>query len=212
MNKTCFGLAALVLAASFQPLRADEFEDVVTDALEAYRAGDISYARDEMDYAIGLLNQIKAEELAGFLPEPLEGWEREMEGAASDGMMSMLGGGTAASAIYRLGDDEFTITLTADSPMVSGMAAMFSGMASMGGTETARIQRTVFSVAEGEIQGVVGDKVLVQASGSAPADAMQAHIEAMDLRALGEFCRKAPTHENPLKPLIRKAEHNLPEC
>jgi hypothetical protein len=188
MNRTCFGLAALVLAVSFQPLRADEFEDVVADALEAYRDGDIDYARDEMNYAIGLLNQIKAEELAGFLPEPLAGWEREMEGAASDGMMSMLGGGTAASAIYRRGDDEeFTITLTADSPMVSGMAAMFSGMASMGGTETARIQRTVFSVAEGEVQGVVGDKVLVQASGSAPADAMRAHIESMDLRALGEF-------------------------
>ena len=182
-----FGMVALLLAASLQPLSADEFEEVVGDALDAYREGDVTVAREELNYALGLLNQMKAEELAGHLPEPLEGWEREIEDAASGGMaMSMLGGGTAATAHYRRGDEDFTLSLMADSPMVSGMAAMFSGMASAGG-RSARIQRQQFTIAEGDVQGVVGGKVLVQATGNAPVEAMQAHIEAMDLGALEDY-------------------------
>jgi hypothetical protein len=181
-------IAVLLVAVSLQPLRADEFEDVVTDALDAYQSGDVTVAREELNYAVGLLNQMKAEELAGFLPEAQDGWEREIENAASGGMaMSMLGGGTAATAHYRRGEDEFTLSLMADSPMVSGMAAMFSGMGSMAGSRIVRIQRQQFAVAESDVQGVVGGKVMVQATGSAPVEAMQAHIETMDLQALTEF-------------------------
>lgn len=182
------GLAALLLAASLQPLWADEFEDVVGDALDAYREGDVTVAREELSYAMGLLTRMKAEELASFLPEPLPGWERELEDPASSGMaMSMFGGGTAATANYRRGDDDFTLSLMADSPMVSGMAAMFSSMASVAGTRSARIQRQQFAIEDGEMQGVIGGKVLVQASGSAPIEDMQAHIEKMDLGALADY-------------------------
>lgn len=182
------GLAALLLAVSLQPLQADEFEEVVAGALDAYREGDITVAREELNYAIGILNRLKAEELASYLPEPLEGWEREMEDPASGGMaMSMLGGGTAATANYRRGEDQFTLSLMADSPMVSGMAAMFSGMTSMAGSRSARIQRQQFAIGEGEVQGVVGGRVLVQATGDAPVEDMQAHIEAMDLGALADY-------------------------
>jgi hypothetical protein len=101
--------------------------------------------------------------------------------------MAMLGGGTSAAATYRRDGEEFTLTLIANSPMVSGMAAMFSGMASMGGGRSLRIQRQTFSVSDGDVQGVVGGKVLVQAEGRAPVEDMQDHIEAMDLGALAAF-------------------------
>jgi hypothetical protein len=181
-------LTALVLGLLLQPVHADEFEEVVADALAAYRDGDVAVARQELEFAVRLLSEREAETLASFLPEPLEGWTRDDADVQSGGMaLAMMGGGTHAEATYRRDGEEFTLTLIARSPMVSSMAAMFSGMASMGGGRSVRIQRQQFSVGEGEVQGVVGGTVLVQAQGQAPAAAMQAHIEAMDLRALGEF-------------------------
>ncbi len=179
-------IAVAMAAGLAVPVGADEFEEVVEGALEAYREGDMTLAREDLNYAVGLLNQIKAEELARFLPEPLDGWTRERDEAASGGM-AMFGGGTGATATYSRGDDEFTLSLMADSPMVTGMAAMFSGMVSMGGNQSLRIQRQQFAAGDGEISGVVGGKVFVQAEGSATMEDMQAHIEAMDLRALAEY-------------------------
>jgi hypothetical protein len=180
-------IAAAAAALAFaQPALADEFEEVVEAALEAYRAGDPSAAREDLEYALRLLGEQEAQTLAGFLPEPLAGWAREVEEAGSV-PMAMLGGGTSAAATYRRDGAEFTLTLIANSPMVSGMAAMFSGMASMGGGRSLRIQRQTFSVSDGDVQGVVGGKVLVQAEGRAPVEDIQAHIEAMDLGALAAF-------------------------
>ncbi len=180
--------AAVAVLALGQPALADEFEEVVESALEAYRAGDPTIAREDLEYALRLLGEMEADMLVGHLPEPLDGWTRQLDDVQAGGMpMAMLGGGTMAAASYRRNGEEFTLTLTANSPMVSGMAAMFSGMAGLGGDRSVRIQRQTFAVSEGEIQGVVGGNVLVQASGRAPIEAMQAHIEAMDLRALADF-------------------------
>lgn len=179
-------LVVSLMAGFAVPAGADEFEEAVEGALDAYRKGEVSTARDDLTYAIGLLNQLKAEELAGFLPEPLEGWTRELEEAASTGM-AMFGGGTGASASYSRGDEEFTLTLMADSPMISGMAAMFSGMASMAGSQSLRIQRQQFAISDGEISGVIDGRILVQAEGTASTADMQAHIEAMDLSALADY-------------------------
>lgn len=180
-------LAALALAGG--PAAADEFTDVVESALEAYRGGDVVGAREDLDYAMKLLGEAKAASLATFLPAAPAGWTREEAEAEGAGMaMAMFGGGTAAAATYRKGTEaEFTLTLVANSPMVSAISAMVSGVASIAGTETRRIQRTEFAVNEGDLQGVAGGKVLVSASGTAPVDDMVAVIETMDLRALGEF-------------------------
>jgi hypothetical protein len=181
-------LAALALALLLRPAAADEFEEVVADALEAYRDGDVTVAREELEYAIRILSEREAQTLAAFLPEPLEGWTRDPIDAQGGGLaMAMMGGGTQAAARYGRDGEEFTLTLIARSPMVSSMAAMFSGMAAASGGRSVRIQRQHFSVGENEVQGVVGGSVLVQAEGRAPVEAMQAHIEAMDLRSLGDY-------------------------
>jgi hypothetical protein len=183
MTRIAAGLFAILIAA--QPVAADEFEDVLESALDAYRAGDLTVAKEELDYALQLLASMRAEALADFLPPAQEGWERLDSDAQSEALaFGMFGGGTAASATYRRGEDEFTLTILADSPMVSGMAAMISGMAGMSGSRPLRIQRQQFSIGEEEVQGVIGGRILVQAQGRAPTDAMIAHIEAMDLAAL----------------------------
>jgi hypothetical protein len=133
------------------------------------------------------MTDLKAAGLADFLPAALPGWTRTEDAETASLPFPMLGGGSTASASYTDGTDEFTITLVANSPMISGMAAMLSGLATMGGGKSIRVQRQQFQVTDTEIQGVVNGKVLVSISGDAPVEAKQAHLETMDLRALGDF-------------------------
>jgi hypothetical protein len=178
--------AALLLAPL--PAHADDISDALTAAIDAYTAGDVADALDEIAYATQLLNALQAEGLTTFLPEPLEGWTREVnsEAAASLGFM---GGGTAAEATYEGPGERFTITLMADNPMVMSMAAILGNsamIASMGQIE--RINRENFMNADGEISGLIGGRILIQAQGGTVED-MVAHLEQMDFNALEDFGR-----------------------
>lgn len=179
--------AAALLAACLPRLAAaDEFTDTVESALQAYRGGDIDGARADLDFASQLLASAKAKGLTTFLPAAPEGWTRE-EGEDQTAAMAMFGGGVSSAAVYRKGGEEFTLTLIADSPMVSSVAAMLGGVAGISGMETRRIKRQVFAVHDGQVQGVVDGRVLVSAEGSATADEMFAVIEQMDFDALKSF-------------------------
>lgn len=183
---------SLCAAAFMMPgvVAADEFTDVVESALSAYAEGDVAGAREELDYAMKLLTALKAESLATFLPEAPAGWtktEVDADAGGSGAAMALFGGGTVAAATYEGNGVDFTLTLLANSPMVSGIAAMVSGLGAVGGGKTQRIQRTQFMINDGEIQGVVGERVLLTASGSAAPEDVLAIIETMDLRALGAF-------------------------
>lgn len=180
--------AALAAAAFALPALSDEFTDTLEGALQAYQDGDINAAQQDLDYAMKLIGSMKAETLAGFLPEAQPGWTRaDATDAESSGLMSMLGGGTSASASYGKGNEEMTITLVANSPMVSGMAAMLSGISTIGSGKPIRIQRTQFTMNEDDLQGVVNGKVLVTVSGNATLEEKTAHLETMDFKALGDF-------------------------
>lgn len=183
---TTFLALAVVTAA---PAAADEFTDTMQSALEAYQAGDISGARADLDYAGKLLLAMKSESLAKLLPEAPAGWTKEAaESEEGAGFMGMLGGGTVAAATYRKGDEDFTITLVADSPMVSGIGAMITGMAGMtGGGKPLRIQRTEFATTDEGLQAVVDGKVMVSVTGTASVEDKTAALETMDFDALGDF-------------------------
>jgi hypothetical protein len=182
----CFAFAATLTAF---PALADEFTDTLEGAIKAYREGDVSGAREDLDYASKLLTAMKSEALEKFLPAALPGWSREAaaeDAAAAGGFMGMLGGGTSAAATYIKGTESLTITLVADSPMVNGLGAMISGMAGLGG-KPLRIQRTEFTAQDDGLQGVVNDRVMVSVTGDAPLEDMIAHLEAIDFKALGTF-------------------------
>ncbi|MFQ5567543.1 MAG: hypothetical protein ACE5EU_14415, partial [Paracoccaceae bacterium] len=110
-------LAALAIAALSLPAQADEIEDSLQMALEAYQAGDINAAKEEIDYAAQLIAQMKAAGLSGFLPEALPGWTRA-EADQGGGAMMGFGGGMMASATYSRGGDMIEIQLMADNQMV----------------------------------------------------------------------------------------------
>ena len=176
-------LAAFLLPA---PALADDITDALNAAIEAYEAGEIQDALAETAYATQLLNELKAEGLAGFLPEPLPGWTRELAENPAQGL-GFMGGGSAAEADYTGPDGRFTITMVADNPMVGAMAGLLGNatiMATMGRIE--RINGESFLNADNELSGLIGRRVLIQASG-APVEIMAEHLKQVDFDALAEL-------------------------
>ena len=175
----------LATAVTFGAAKADEFTDTIEAAMEAYEAGDIKTAKEEIDFAAQLLGQMKAEGLSAFLPEALDGWEREVGDTQS---MAALGGGQMASATYTKDGQTVEIQLMAGNQMVTAMGAMFSNPALMGAAgKVKRINRQkVVITKQGEIQTLI-NQVLVQISGSADVDAKEEYFGEMDVKGLDDF-------------------------
>lgn len=178
--------AAIALAALAGGARADEVTDTLQSAMTAYEQGDIAYAMEELDFARSLLAEMKTDALVAFLPEAPEGWSREISTEMS-GALGMLGGGAGAEASYSDGSEDITITIMADNPMVAGMAGMLSNAALMG-IKLERVGRQKFMNQDGELTGLVDNRILVQASGG-DIEAMKALLEAIDYKALAGFGR-----------------------
>lgn len=181
--------AALIAVAPAVPASADDVEASIDAALQAYRAGDIKTAKEELDFAAQLLGQRKAEELRSLLPEPLPGWQRQDGDAADAQGMVAFGGGQMAGASYTKGSDTVEIQIMADNQMVTAMGAMFSSAAMMGSMgEVKRIGgEKALITPEGELQALVDGRIMVQITGSANAETKQAYFEAIDLEALKAF-------------------------
>ncbi|GAB5448572.1 hypothetical protein [Gymnodinialimonas sp.] len=180
-------VSALLLAPL--PAAADDITDALSAAIDAYEEGEIGDALGEIAYATQLLNALQAQGFTAYLPEPMPGWTREISddiGAS----LGFVGGGTAAEATYTGPSGRFTITMMADNPMVMSMAAMLGNsalMASMGQIE--RINRENFLNDNGDLSGLIGGRILIQAEGGNNLDDMVAHLEQIDFDALEDFGR-----------------------
>lgn len=180
-----FRITTLATAALLAlPAAADDVTDAIESALQAYKEGDNAYAIEELKYATQLLNAMKQDDLAKFLPEAPDGWTRELSNDMSQGL-AMIGGGSGAEAEYDNGSESFTITFIADSPMVMSMGAMVSNAAALGG-KPIRVGRAKFASRDGELMGIVANRVLVQASG-ASEETMLEVIKSIDMKGLGGF-------------------------
>ncbi|WP_298495237.1 hypothetical protein [uncultured Maritimibacter sp.] len=174
--------AALALIAA--PALADDVTDTLASALEAYEAGDIAYAMEELDYAKTLLAALKTEALSKYLPEAPPGWTLTVNEDANAGM-AMFGGGTGTEGAYSNGTDSVTITLMADNPMVTAFGGMLANAAVMG-NKVERVGRQKFMIQDGEMTALVDNRILVQADGAAP-EVMIPLLEAIDYKALEDF-------------------------
>ena len=175
-----FALAAVL------PAHADEISDTIQSALDAYNAGDVAFATEELAFAQQLLQQMSAMSLSDCLPEAPEGWTREINTEMNAGL-AMMGGGVGAEAEYSDGTDTFTVRYMADNPMVTAMAGMLSNsalMAAMG--QMTRVGRQKYVNQDGTMSTLVNNRILVQAEGAAP-EVMLPVLEAIDHRKLGEF-------------------------
>jgi hypothetical protein len=168
--------------------RADEVETVIEQALDAYRAGDFSRAREELDYAKTLLDRAKAEGLAQFLPPVFAGWTRRDDQSETLSAV-FLGGGLTASSSYAKGGETVAVKLMADNPMVASMGAMLatpSLMSALG--DVRRLGRMSYVVTQAsEVIALVDNRIFVQVSGTAPEADKIAYFEAIDFDGLRDF-------------------------
>ena len=183
MRPHTIAAAALALTLGL-PATADEITDTLQSALDAYNEGNAAYALEELDYARQLLLAIKTDALVGFLPEAPEGWTREINTEMNAGL-AMMGGGTGAEASYRGDGASITLQLMADNPMVGALGGMIAN-AAMYGAKVERIGREKFMLQNGELTGLIANRILVKASGAAP-EAMIPLVEQIDFRALKTF-------------------------
>ncbi len=178
-------LFSLALVALVNPALADEVTDTLSSALQAYEEGDIDYAIEELDYAKQLLAELSSQELTAFLPEPPDGWTREISDENMNAGLAFLGGGFAAEAEYSNGDETFTLSIMADNPMVAGFAGILSNAGLMG-LKMHRVGRVKFFENDAQLQTLIDNRILVQAEGAAPV-VMVPILELIDFKALEDF-------------------------
>jgi hypothetical protein len=181
-------LAVLVIGGLSAAAQADEIEDSLQMALEAYQAGDINVAKEEIDYAAQLIAQLKAAGLSDFLPEALPDWTRAEAEQGGQAIMA-FGGGMSASATYTRDNDMIEIQIMADNQMVTSMAMMFANpamMSSLGKIKRIKRQKVVITQ-QGELQAMIDKRILIQITGRAPAEDKEAYFSAIDLRGLKDF-------------------------
>ena len=177
-------LVAAALAMSVSTAQADDITEALESAIQAYEDGDTQYALEELEFAKQLLQAMKTDELVQFLPDAPDGWRREVNTEMNAGL-AFMGGGSGAEATYDGDGQSIPIPIMASNPMVAGMAGMI-GNAGLMGAQVERLGRQKFMIMEGEISGLVDNRILIQASGG-DVDDMLELLETMDFRALGKF-------------------------
>lgn len=179
---------AMVVFACASVAHADPVEEALEAARSAYAAGDLSGTAAQITAASRAVFELQGERLQAMLPEAPAGWSREIEQrdeGASMMMTSLVGNSVAAR--YRRGDEEFTLTLTADSPLVAQMAGMLGNlqMMSMVG-KVRKIAGQDMLEQDQTLSGLAAGRVLVQAQGM-DSEAMQEVLEQIDFARLANY-------------------------
>jgi len=186
-------LCCLILAPEL-PARADDVTDQINEATAAYQKKDLATALAALDAAANLLRQARGEQFKAVLPKPLPGWTAE-DADVNVAAATVMGGGIAASRKYQKGDDQVTVELMADGPIVASMAALLnSPMMAMGGARQVVIggRRMAFMKDENAYLSMVADRVLVKISANRgmPDEALRAYVAATDFTAIEKLVRQ----------------------
>jgi len=184
--RSLLSAAALCVALLPSAATADEIADSIRAALAAYEAGDLQYALEELVTAQQLINARKTDALVTFLPAAPAGWTREVNTDYAQSL-ALFGGGSGAEARYAGPGGSFNLSVVADSPLLASFAPVFANpamMAAMG--RVTRIGRHRVLDQGGQLVAVIGNRVLIQASGAEVA-VMLPLIQAMDLDGLAAF-------------------------
>ena len=176
---------SLTLIAAANPGLADEVTDTLSSALQAYEDGDIEYAIEELDYARQLLQELSSQALTSFLPEPPDGWTREISEEGVNAGLAFLGGGVAAEADYDNGSETFSVAIMADNPMVAGFAPMIANAGLMG-MKMHRVGREKFFENDDQLIALIDNRILIQAEGADPGVMIEV-LERIDFKALEDF-------------------------
>jgi hypothetical protein len=179
-------LMALILMAT--PAFADDISDAIDQASKAYKSGDMSAAKQQLDLASQLVGQKNAEGFGALLPGALSGWKAEKVNTAATGAM-MFGASSASRTYTNDKGDSVDVTITGDSAMLMQFVTLLNNpamAAAMGKLIRVGSQRAI-QTNEGDINMVVANKFLVTVTGSGDAAAKLAYANAVNVDKLSKM-------------------------
>jgi hypothetical protein len=171
--------------------RADDVVDEIKEALSAYQNQDLATALAALDAATSLMRQQRADAWKAFLPAPPAGWTADDAQVSTAGPV-MFGGGTGASRQYRKGDQRVDVTVLTDSPLLQGVGAVLSNIATATGGARVLVlkgHRMVYLKDDNSFTALIADKVMVKVAGSVATseDSLRQFISLIDFAGLEKF-------------------------
>ena len=173
----------------------DDVLATIEQAVKQYKAGDLSGAASNVEYAAQLIRQKKSEKMKDLLPRPLEGWQGEEASAQAMGT-AVFGGGVTVSRTYTRGKSSVEVEIVSDSPVLQSVLMMlgnpmFAG-ASGGNLQTIKGQRAIVkydpSTKDGEIDVVVANRFMVTIKGkNVSQKELVAYASAVDYAGLSKY-------------------------
>lgn len=180
-------LAAVALCALPLAARADTVVDKLQSALDAYATGDLKTAALDIAMASGAVAMEKQARIVALLPAAPEGWTRAVNDEYTANL-AMAGGGSGTEAsYYDPRGNTVTLNITADSPMMMGMAGMFMNeqmLAMMG--KLVEVPGAKLLAQDNSLTGLIDQRMLVTISGL-PIDQMMPLVEQIDFVKLAAF-------------------------
>jgi hypothetical protein len=185
------GITVLLMAIASYAF-ADDITDSINEALDAYDEGEYTAAVESLNYASQLINQKKSNKLSSILPEPIKGWTAKSSTSQAVGA-AMFGGGITAQRKYIKGNNNISIEIVADSPILQSMMMMFSNpmYATSDGGKLEKINRQKAIVKfnpdtkRGDINIVVAKRFLVTVKGNKTTiDDLKAYAKAIDYKMM----------------------------
>lgn len=147
-----------LLCASLQLMASEtEINDAIDAATKHYKAGELSQAIAQLDYASTLIRQEKGEQVKLAFPDAPAGWQAEDASSEVAGA-AMFGGGITAARNYYNDEQRIEMQLMMDSPMLQAFSMMLSNpsMIAMSGGKLTKIQGIQ------AVQKVDGDQLEIQ--------------------------------------------------
>jgi hypothetical protein len=150
----------------------DDVLSTIEQAIKQYKAGDLSGAASNVEYAAQLIRQKKSEKMKELLPKPLAGWKGGEASAQAMGT-AVFGGGVTVSRKYSRGTSSVEVEIVSDSPVLQSVMMMlnnpmFAG-AGGGNLQTINGQRAIVkydpSAQKGEIDIVVAGRFMITVKG-----------------------------------------------
>lgn len=180
-------ISTLVLCTLPVAALADEVSDKLQSALDAYAQGDLKTATIDMTAATTALARVKQARIVALLPPAPDGWTLSVNEDYTANL-ALAGGGAGTEASYSDAQgNTLTVTFTADSPMMMGMAGMFMNeqlMAMMG--TVVEFPGIKLLQQENTLSGILDQRIMVNISGL-PLEQARPILEQIDFQKLATY-------------------------
>ena len=180
-------LLILCLLCASAPSLADPITDQIDAAKRAYEAGDERVAIQALEFAAAQIrDKLKAQQLE-LLPAPLPGWSADEPVTDAGGIAAMFTGTNLARTYHRDDGASLSISITADSPLLSMMTTLMQ--ANLSATPYTRGgYRGVLELHEdgsSRVLLLVGTRIQVQVEGNGvDQQTLEAYLDAIALDRL----------------------------